>query len=501
MAGDPILYYRLSTGLEWNCAGVSAVFRHNYKHERTTTSPRPIMADSSSTQSRCSGKACKNLAVNRHVKIQAGWLSHPHEVRQFVAKIRDIVDNPHTTPHHHSTITLGTAVSPGVQRLKTLYNEDPMVRLYMDNMIKEDPIPERDVPNDMKPMESSEKAREREERVHRPRNVSEMLNMIDFVIKRAPIYTGKDDHAIACPLNALFDDMMATPSGFVFFRMKQVNDVFQQILNEWCQFLCSEDSAAVLNDGKYGWLNEEAKKVLKLEEIQCNMSKPHGGFHSWNDFFTRRFKEGARPVASPDDDSVDDYGAHIELTTAGRDLLMRDDIKMRDDFWIKSQPYSLQDMLHNDPRASRFVGGTIFQAFLSATSYHRWHSPVNGKVIDFYVVPGTYFSEAESEGYHTDGLGLSEGYLTASAARGIIFIECDDKKLGMIAIVYVGMNEVSSNNFTVKKEAKVRKGDQLGYFQFGGSTHCIIFEPNVAKGAFKKFKVDQKILLNSQLFP
>ena len=52
------------------------------------------------------------------------------------------------------------------------------------------------------------------------------------------------------------------------------------------------------------------------------------------------------------------------------------DVKRQDRFWIKSQPYSLADMLANDDSIDQFADGTVYQVFLSATNYHRWHSPV-----------------------------------------------------------------------------------------------------------------------------
>lgn len=67
---------------------------------------------------------------------------------------------------------------------------------------------------------------------------------------------------------------------------------------------------------------------------------------------------------------------------------LRYNVSARDDFWLKSQPYSVVDMLAGDPLAERFVGGTVFQALLSALSYHRWHSPVTGTVKKAYVVRG-----------------------------------------------------------------------------------------------------------------
>jgi phosphatidylserine decarboxylase len=46
----------------------------------------------------------------------------------------------------------------------------------------------------------------------------------------------------------------------------------------------------------------------------------------------------------------------------------------------------------------QFTGGTVYQAFLSAENYHRWHSPVAGTVKSIHQVAGTYYAEAASEG-------------------------------------------------------------------------------------------------------
>lgn len=54
-------------------------------------------------------------------------------------------------------------------------------------------------------------------------------------------------------------------------------------------------------------------------------------------------------------------------------------------------------------------------------------------------IVGTYFSEAESEGYNISGIDHSEGYLTAVAARAAIFIQAADPTIGLMSIIYVGM--------------------------------------------------------------
>ena len=120
------------------------------------------------------------------------------------------------------------------------------------------------------------------------------------------------------------------------------------------------------------------------------------------------------------------------------------DVQRQDRFWIKSQPYSLQDMLANDESVDQFVGGTVYQAFLSATNYHRWHSPVAGTIVRAFVQDGTYYSEADSEGADAVEPTNSQSYLAHVAARAVILIEADDPVIGLVAFVPVGMSEVSS---------------------------------------------------------
>jgi phosphatidylserine decarboxylase len=152
---------------------------------------------------------------------------------------------------------------------------------------------------------------------------------------------------------------------------------------------------------------------------------------------------------------------------------------MRDQFWIKAQPYALQFMLNNDPRANHFAGGTIYQAFLSALSYHRWHAPVSGKIVKTAVIPGTYYSEARSVGYDPLAPNDSQGYISELATRAVIYIEADNPDIGLMCFVAIGMAEVSTCEITVYDGQHVNKGDQTGMFHFGGSTHCLLFGPHV----------------------
>ncbi len=233
------------------------------------------------------------------------------------------------------------------------------------------------------------------------------------------------------------------------------------------------ESAGVLNKSKKGWLCDAAVEELALDEYQIDINDEHFGFKSWNDFFTRQFKPGMREVAFPDDPYV------IVNACESAAYRIADHVEPDTKFWLKEQPYALDYMLDHHEYTSRFVGGTVYQAFLSATHYHCWHAPVDGTIADVKLIPGTYYAEVNEFPYDDAGPNNSQAYITHVAARAIIMIEADNKDIGMVCFMPVGMSEVSSCDVAVKKGDKVKKGDSLGRFLFGGSTHCLIFEPDV----------------------
>ena len=80
----------------------------------------------------------------------------------------------------------------------------------------------------------------------------------------------------------------------------------------------------------------------------------------------------------------------------------------------------------------------------------------------------------------------SQGYICQVAARAVMFIEADNPAIGLMCFVAVGMAEVSSCEInpdlipTAGMPAKtVKKGQEIGMFHFGGSTHCLLFRPSV----------------------
>jgi len=306
------------------------------------------------------------------------------------------------------------------------------------------------------------------------RDYRQMLRLLNTIMTHAPEFdqTG----LVGCPINAIFDWSMGTAAGMAAFLNEQVNAQLKKILNAWARFLSCGDSACVLNDDPHkGWFGADALEAMPNfeREFICEPNAPHWGFRSWDHFFTREFRPGARPVASPDDGRV-----IVNACEAAPYRIARN-VGYRDTFWIKSQPYSIVHMLANDKLAALFAGATVYQAYLNPLSYHRWHSPVSGTVVKAYVKDGTYYAEAASHGFDPAGPNDSQAYITALATRAIIFLEANDPRIGLLCVVAVGMAEVSGCEITVYEGQRLSKGEQIGMFHFGGSSYCLIVRGDV----------------------
>lgn len=349
---------------------------------------------------------------------------------------------------------------PVIEEFKQLIERDPEIFMQFNQMFTQ-------VPN----KRAFEKDPTGQPRL---RDYNQMLQVMNHILTTAPEFNKTG--LVGFPINAILDWPMGTTAGAAVFLNDKVNAQLKQILQAWAVYLGSADSCYVLSDDpESGWFGRDAMEAMPgfADDFVCDPSKAYHGFTSWDDFFTRVYREGRRPVASPGDTRI------IANSCESAPYRIARNVKMTDRFWIKAQPYSLQHMLDLDPLTSLFEGGTIYQAFLSALSYHRWHSPVSGTIVKTRIIDGSYYAEAHAEHFDPAGPNNSQGYITEVAARALIFIEADNPDIGLMCAMYVGMAEVSSNEITVYDGQHVNKGDQLGMFHFGGSTHCLIFRPGV----------------------
>ena len=323
--------------------------------------------------------------------------------------------------------------------------------------------------------------------VEKAKNYTEMLNIFNELLHQAPDYATEKDWGglIAFPFNVILNYPMATPAGIALFTHHKVNAMLKKMFSVWAVHLSGKKSRDVLNKTT-GWFSPKGLEALAVRpfdkpddkdaEIEfgkafiCDPSDEHYGFGSWDDFFIRDFRKGIRPVEAFDNNDVIVSACESDV------YRIANNVQQRDRFWIKEQPYSLYHMLNGDPDyAKSFEGGIVYQAFLSAKGYHRWHAPVSGTVQKIVFVPGTYYSICPNADIDTDAPDKSQPYITQVSTRILIFIEADNKKIGLMCFIAVGMSECSTCQVTVQDNEHVDKGDEIGMFHFGGSTHCLVF--------------------------
>lgn len=360
----------------------------------------------------------------------------------------------------HLDLSEKRPLHPVILAFKALIEGDPVVRMSMTAMI--DQIPAR-------------------YKQHHPKTLDQLLAQLNAVLTIAPAYIPptepKESVAlVGTPFSAILIWTMGTAAGEAAYRDDKINGMFKKILAVWTRFLCSEASTYVLNGSPTGWQCPRAAAQLRMEDYQHDPQSPHWGFTSWNQFFSRELKPGARPI-----EGAEDSTALTAVCDSSVHRIARN-VQRQAKFWIKAQPYSLVDML-DQQHVDEFVGGDVFQAYLNPFNYHRWHSPVTGTIRQAYVKEGLYFSQSPSGGEDWTDQNQSEGYIAHVQTRAIFFIEADNRDIGLICVMPIGMVEVSSCiiDGRIQPGARVEKGQELGYFQFGGSTHCVLFRKGVIR--------------------
>ncbi|KAF9887394.1 hypothetical protein FE257_010249 [Aspergillus nanangensis] len=314
-------------------------------------------------------------------------------------------------------------------------------------------------------------------------DIPTLIGLLDFLLTHTPRWAEAESPSETItwsPFHHLLLIFLETPSGERLFLRNEVNRHLKAILHEWTSFLDTPDSRAALNS-QTGWLSPGAISQLEhaantptghrrpfTEIFECpdETDGEFLGFASWNTFVTRRFNPTIRPLPSPQDLPRD--CAPVLNPCESTPWQISRQCQLRDRFWLKSQPYSIRDMLDNDARAESFANGTVYQGSLSTLDYHRWHAPVDGTVRGVRWVEGAYFTRPdEKNGVALDGM---HSFLMTVAARLVIFIEAADPRIGLIAFVGVGLCDTD-----IQEGDYLEGGQDIGTFRLGKVTYCLIF--------------------------
>ncbi|KAL2878228.1 hypothetical protein SGCOL_006479 [Colletotrichum sp. CLE4] len=443
-----------------------------------------------------------NPQSHQDISTPEEWLAH---------KVREATTNSNTSSIDD--------LNPSLANLRNIVQTDPSLTALADTMFIQAAA--------LRPRDPTEQPA--------IQTFRQFLQVVNVIMRCGPQFfdiPGNEDAMgfVAAPINALLNWPMGTAAGYEFFRRREVNEAMGSVLSAWGKFLASRASRGCLR----GWVSAsgqvvmaeranaavregEAGERLGFQELfVCPDAEDTEtlGFESWDAFFVRQFRERVRPVEFPDDEDdgdeklsgvsgstsntfgieVDDNTSVIVNACESAPLQVVSNVALRADVTLKGQPYSLVDMLNGNPLAPQFVGGTVYQAYLSAFSYHRWHAPVSGRIVEVEMIPGTYFSVNRYQGLAMAAGGdgadggdadpqapcMSQAYTASVATRAVVYIQARNPRIGMMAIVFVGMTEVSSCEVTIRVGEDVVKGQEIGMFHFGGSSHCLVFRPGVA---------------------
>ncbi len=216
----------------------------------------------------------------------------------------------------------------------------------------------------------------------------------------------------------------------------------------------------------YGWLmdSDRSRGLIApfIERYRLDpreFAAPATAFPSFNAFFYRHLRAGARPV-DPDPETA-------VFPADGRHLAVPDAEAM-DGFFVKGQRFDLAALLGDARLAERFARGSLVLSRLCPVDYHRFHFPVCGVPGEARVIPGPLYSVSPL------ALRRRLSYLWENKR---VITELHTQRFGLVLVIEVGATNVGSIVQTYRPGLPVAKGGEKGYFRFGGSSVITLFEP------------------------
>ena len=186
---------------------------------------------------------------------------------------------------------------------------------------------------------------------------------------------------------------------------------------------------------------------------------PVESFTSFNDFFIRKLKPEARPIASREREAI--------LPADGR-YLVYPNIEEADGFIVKGKKFTLEDLLGSKDLAESYQKGIMVIARLCPTDYHRFHFPCHCTPSEPLLIEGPLYS--------VNPLALRKRIeILAENKRQITILHT--KYFGKVIFIEVGATCVGAIHQTYTPGTSCKKGDEKGYFSFGGSSLVLLFEP------------------------
>lgn len=186
--------------------------------------------------------------------------------------------------------------------------------------------------------------------------------------------------------------------------------------------------------------------------------KKEHSYKSFNEFFIREFEENKRAFVA-DKNKMPAfcearYFGHAEINS---------DVKIP----VKGKLLTAKDLLSSSKWSQTFEGGPLLVARLCPVDYHRYHYPLSGKTLDSFQIKGQYHS------VNPVALSAKPDIFIINERRASIL---ETEKFGKLAYIEVGAAMVGKIVQRHDETNTHRRGDEKGYFLFGGSTVILLGE-------------------------
>lgn len=190
---------------------------------------------------------------------------------------------------------------------------------------------------------------------------------------------------------------------------------------------------------------------------------PAEEFKSFNEFFYRALKPGARPCSAPDN-------PHVIVSPADCRSVVFNSIDSATKIWVKGREFSIKRLLGDayPEDAPRYENGSLGIFRLAPQDYHRFHIPVDGILGKPKPIEGEY--------YTVNPMAIRSA-LDVYGENVRVICPIDSEQHGRVMVICVGAMMVGSTVITRQEGEQVRRAEELGYFKFGGSTIVVLFEP------------------------
>ena len=196
-------------------------------------------------------------------------------------------------------------------------------------------------------------------------------------------------------------------------------------------------------------------------------------FANFNEFFFRRLKPEARPI--------DSNAESVVFPADGRHLCVPD-LSQCDGLFVKGEMFGLRQLLNDDALAEQYASGSLLLSRLCPVDYHRFHFPAAGVPGATRLINGPLYS--------VNPIALRQNIqILATNKRCLTRLQTE--AFGEVLLLEIGATCVGSICQTFHPGLPVNKGDEKGYFRFGGSSTMTIFEPN-------RIRFDEDLIENSR---